>query len=175
MKKNKINLLLGYGLIVESFISCCYIPDYISKDNICISCSSDLDTNIDAEFSVYDYWGNIHSSFFLYSIMEKTATIGSNNVKILYKGRNLRYTIKKYDPYSGLWKKARYFDLNGESLIKYDFKSKLKEGDSVRIINTDFPLKGDSFVATIIVPKLFVGPRQYPNPESRVRKFLFHE
>ena len=50
------------------------------------------------------------------------------------------------------WRKTKHFNFSGYAFMKIDFESNVELGDSVEIVERDFPQKGDSVVIMAKLP-----------------------
>ena len=93
-------------------------------------------------------------------------SINKKNVVVRYKGiensiKTLRVQDtskwrkwwKKYWTKENVdWRKVSQYDFSGYAFMKIDFESNVELGDSLQIIERDFPQKGDSVVISIKLP-----------------------
>ena len=138
---------------IASLSSCCVFPHYFKDEYIECNKPETL-KSIDNEFCVLIGGApSMHSHFVLYQLLDvDSAYLSLTNVKICQKKKNLKYKIKMYE--QNKWVECDNEVLRGESLICFEFKSKLHFGDSIVIVENIFPSTKDSLTTRIIISEL---------------------
>ena len=161
----KIILLLGWGLAVASFSSCCVFPHYVKEENISYNSPKNLNS-VDNEFCIFiGGTPSLNTNYAFYQLLDvDSAFLNMRNVKIYHKNKMLKFKAMKYEE-----KKWKDFNkvLKGESLICFTFKSKLHYGDSIVIVENNFPIMGDSLTTRIIIGTLNQTIQTIENPNIR--------
>ena len=140
-------------IAITSLASCCVFPHYFKEEYIKYNMPEALNS-IDNEFCVLIGGSpSMYSHFVLYQLLDvDSAYLSLNSVKICQKKKNLKFKIKKYE--QNKWIECDNEVLRGESLICFEFKSKLHYGDSIIIVEKILPSTKDSLTTRIIISDL---------------------
>ena len=88
---------------------------------------------------------------FLNSNNEKDKDFSKNCINLIYNNPLFDKNISQF--YNNKWKKIKDQKVYGLKLLLLSFKSKVEVGDTLTIIEEDFPGKDNNFIVSIKIPK----------------------
>ena len=149
---NTIKLLII--LLLTSFCvdSCCIIPRFVDKKCIDYKCNSTSISDIDFELASQEIGRTTkRMEFFQLFYADTTAHIDIKRWKV-FNGNKPCKIHRLEIVEDKKWKKVKSRNVYGLKLLKLSFKSKIEVGDTISIIEEDFPGKGNNFVVSIQIP-----------------------
>ena len=143
----KFFILLLTTFLVES---CCTPPRFVDKNCISYECNSPAITDTDFELASLEPTKRM--DFFQLFFADTTAHIDVSKWKVLngYKPCKIRRLemVERND-----FRKIKDRKVYGKKLLLLSFKSKVEAGDTIRIIEGDFPGEGNNLVVSIKIPE----------------------
>ena len=143
----KVFILLLTTFLVES---CCILPCFVDKNCISYECNSTAITDTDFELASLEPTKKM--DFFQLFFADTTAHIDVSKWKVFNgkkpcKIRRLKM-VERND-----FRKIKDRKVYGIKLLLLSFKSKVEVGDTIRIIEGDFPGEGNNLVVSIKIPE----------------------
>lgn len=126
--------------------SCCIVPRFVDKNCIDYKCNSTLISDTDFELASLEPGRRM--DFFQLFYADTTAHIDVSKWEVLNGEKPCK--IRRLEIVeNNQWKKIKNRKVYGKKLLLLSFKSKVKIGDTIRIIEKDFPGDGNSLVVSI--------------------------
>ena len=154
-----MNHIQGYKpfiIILTVFIvnSCCVIPSFVDKKCIDYKCNSASISDTDFELALLETGRNTkRMDFFQLFYADTTAHIDVGKWKVLNGDKSCK--IRRLEIVeNNKWKKIKSRNVYGCKLLSLSFKSKIEVGDTIKIIEEDFPGNGNNFVVSIKIPEV---------------------
>ena len=143
----KVFILLLITILVES---CCTPPRFVDKNCISYKCNSPAITDTDFELASLEPTKRM--DFFQLFFADTTAHIDVSKWRVLNgdkpcKIRRLKM-VERND-----FRKIKDRKVYGKKLLLLSFKSKVEVGDTIKIIEGDFPGEGNNLVVSIKIPE----------------------
>ena len=135
-------------MLLSTFIvdSCCVIPRFVDKNCIDYECYSTSISETDFELAFLK--PGMRVDFFQLFYADTTAHIDVNKWKVL-NGDKLCKICRLEIVESNQWKKIKKRKVYGKKLLLLSFKSKIEVGDTIRIIEEEFPGEGNNLIISI--------------------------
>lgn len=176
LKKIKIASYL-LVLFAPILLDSCFLIDSVPKPIFSsqeFAYSSNVENNLACQIGISknDDKGNKHFSIYQCLKGDSTMAIKKKNIVVRHNGietpiyalriqetSKFKKFWKKYWTKENIdWNKIREHDFSIFAFMKIDFKRKVEMGDSMEIVERDFPHEGDSVVVTIKTP--FAVPKE---------------
>lgn len=132
------------------FNSCCVIPSFVDKKCIDYECNSTSISDTDFEFASLKPGRRM--DFFQLFYADTTAQIDVSKWKVLNGNKPCKIRCLKIVE-NNQWIKIKNRKVYGLKLLLLSFKSKVEVGDTIKIIEEDFPGKDNNFIVSIKIPK----------------------
>lgn len=159
--------LLPTILFSSCFLVCNTVGVTVPQEEI--MCSNNIGKELVCQIGIKgNHYSGKNARYTLWQCMrgDSTMSIKKKNVVVRYKGtespiQTLRVQDtskwrKWWKSYSMMenvdWRKTKHFNFSGYAFMKIDFESNVELGDSVEIVERDFPQKGDSVVIMAKLP-----------------------
>lgn len=143
----KVFMLLLTTFLVES---CCVIPSFVDKNCINYECNSTAITDTDFELASLEPTKRM--DFYQLFFADTTAHIDVSKWKVFNGDKPCK--IRRLEMVEGNnFKKIKDRKIYGKKLLLLSFKSKEEVGDTIKIIEGDFPGEGNNLVVTIKHPE----------------------
>lgn len=169
MKQLLVNLL-ELAIVLTTFTSCfCPVVEFANKDCIAITKQSNHISDMDAELC---YFGSYKKewNFYQYIVLDSISSLNSQQVKVTYHGKPLKYKLYCVDNEG--WKETDAIELVDSTALKISIKEFMKEGDYFQVVEKDFPVVGDNIVTSIRIPTIYPQTQRFMNDSSKVYKLL---
>ena len=139
-------------IILTAFFvnSCCVIPSFVDKKCIDYECNSTSISSTDFELASLKPGKRMDLFQLFYA--DTTSHIDVSKWKVFNGNKvcKIRY-LKIVD--NNKWIKIKNRKVYGLKLLLLSFKSKVEVGDTLTIIEEDFPGKDNNFIVSIKIPK----------------------
>ena len=150
-KKYKLFIILLTAFLVNS---CCVIPSFLDKKYIDYKCNSVSLSDTDFELALLDN-GRATKRMDLFQLFyaDTTAHIDVSKWKVFNGNKSCKIRhLKIVD--NNKWKKISNRKVYGLKLLLLSFKSKVEVGDTIKIIEEDFPGNDNYSIVSIKIPEL---------------------
>ncbi|MBR6446371.1 MAG: hypothetical protein IKS94_08170 [Prevotella sp.] len=131
-------------------ISCCDIPYFIPQEEICYVNTHDGDT-LNYEFASFFPTNSLKKKrcdLFQAISTKSTTVLQKNDIVVLQNGKPIK--CKLYQATSQRWQKIKNgVTLPAQNLIMLSTKAKTSYGDSITVVERNYPARGDSIVVNI--------------------------
>ena len=161
--------------LVIIFSACCPIVQFVPQSKIEYS-NSHLGDTLDYEFAVVKAWYNIGKKDYcdLFQAVRSNAssTINKKDISIFQDGESLKFDLVVLQAQK--WKKVKNdtTTLQGRGLVKFQTKAKASHGQSLTIVERNYPAPGDSVVVRIQFDDIDENDRGIYGRESVVGKMI---
>lgn len=153
-------------VLTLALTSCCEIPYFIQQEDIEYT-SSHQGITLNYEAARFD---NRCDIFQVLNIGSQTV-LEKNNIVVLQDGKPLKFKLEHATPTK--WKKIKHeVNLPGQSLIMVRAKANTTNGNSLVMIERNYPQAGDSIVTILRCREYDTWPAGFHDPNSVVGKML---
>ena len=161
-------------LFAPMLLSSCFLIDSEQKPILFpqeFTYSSNVGNNLACQIGISSYYYKGSNCFSVYQCMKGDSTMAIKKKNIVVKYHDTETPIcalripetskfkkfwKKYWTKENIdWNKVKTHNFSKYAFMKIDFKGEIGLGDSIEIIERDFPHEGDSVVVAIKTPLIF--------------------
>ncbi|MBR7043864.1 MAG: hypothetical protein IKI18_06840 [Prevotella sp.] len=130
--------------------SCCKLPYFIPQEDICYVNTHNGDT-LNYEFASFlptNSLKKIRCDLFQAISTKSTTVLQKNDIVVLQNGKPIKFKLYQATPQR--WQKIKDgVTLPPQNLIMLSTKAKTSYGDSITVVERNYPARGDSIVVNI--------------------------
>ena len=156
----------GLFVVLMAFSSCfCPIVEFANQDCISITKQPSYVKEMETELC---YFGSYKKEWFTYQFIatDSMMSVDRNQVQVFYQGNPLKF--KLYRLSEDGWKETDAIEIKDSTLLKISIKDRLKEGESLQIVEKGLSVAGDSIVTSIRIPIIYNQTQRHVNKSSKL-------